>query len=39
MAAQDNKSWIESLDKRPTDRTGHDLVYQIISKRSISNQK
>lgn len=25
MTAQD-KSWIESLDKKPTDRTGHDLV-------------
>ena len=29
MATQD-KSWIESLDKKPTFRTGHDLVSQKI---------
>ena len=38
MAAQD-KSWIESLDKKPTDRTGHDLVklLKLIQMKSILN--
>ncbi len=31
--------WIECLDKRPTDRTGHDLVPQIFTKHTFKKHQ